>query len=441
MDRSTFPREFLWGVSTSAFQIEGATGEGGRGPSIWDTFAATPGRIARGEHADIAADHYHRYPEDVALLAELGVGAYRMSFAWPRIQPEGKGAPNAEGLAFYDRLLDAICDADIAPVATLYHWDTPQAVEDAGGWLVRDTAERFAEYASILGERFGDRVRMWIPLNEPMVMSIYGYAIGEYAPGKTLLLDAIPTAHHQNLAHGLAVRALRATGASGIGTANNHSPVWTASEGDDDKAAAIWLDALINRLYADPVLLGTYPSEMEPHLPDGYAEDLPVIREELDFYGVNYYEPQRVAAPGPGNPLPFELRPVEGYPLTTNDSPVVPHALRELLLSMHERYAGALPPIYITENGCSADDEVAEDGHVHDPDRVEFLSGHLRALRFAMDDGVDVRGYFVWSLMDNFEWSKGYAPRFGLVHVDYATQRRTPKDSFGWYQRLVRDDG
>jgi beta-glucosidase len=295
---------------------------------------------------------------------------------------------------------------------------------------VRDTAERFAEYASILGERFADRVPMWIPLNEPMVMSIYGYAIGEYAPGKALLLGAIPTAHHQHIAHGLAVQALRAAGARSVGTANHHSPVWPVAGTEADRAAADWLDALLNRLFADPVLLGRYPAEMTDQLPEGFEDDLPVISQPLDFYGINYYEPQGAAAPGEGNPLPFELRPIEGYPRTTNDSPIVPDALRELLVAFHERYGEALPPVYITENGCSFDG-------VHDADRIDFLARHLAAVRAAMDAGVDVRGYFVWSLLDNFEWSKGYAPRFGLVHVDYETQRRTRKDSFTWYRKLV----
>ncbi|WP_414936442.1 GH1 family beta-glucosidase [Amycolatopsis sp. cmx-11-51] len=440
MENPTFPSEFLWGVSTSAFQIEGATGEGGRGQSIWDTFTETEGKIARGEDAKVAADHFHRYSGDIALMAGLGVGAYRMSFAWPRIQPDGDGKPNAEGLAFYDGLIDEVCAAGIDPVGTLFHWDLPQALEDKGGWLSRDTAERFAEYAAILGERFSDRVKMWIPLNEPMVMSIFGYAIGEYAPGKTLLLDALPTAHHQNLAHGLAVQALRAAGARSVGTANNHSPIWPASDSPADKAAGEWIDALINRTYADPVLLGRYPEQVVEHLPKNFAEDLPTIAQPLDFYGVNYYEPQGVAAPGEGNPLPFELRAIEGYPMTTNDSPIVPHGLRDLLVGFHERYREHLPPVYITENGCSFDDVVADDGHVHDQERIDFLDSHLVAVREAMDAGVDVRGYFVWSLMDNFEWSKGYQPRFGLVHIDYETQKRTPKDSFGWYRELIRHE-
>lgn len=420
MENSIFPPEFLWGVSTSAFQIEGAPDEDGRGPSIWDDFGP--------ERAGAATDHYHRYREDVALLAELGVGAYRMSFAWPRIQPDGTGKPNQDGLAFYDRLLDEVCAAGIAPVGTVYHWDTPLALEDAGGWLSRETALRFADYAAILGERFADRVRMWIPLNEPMVTTVYGYAIGEYAPGRTLLLDALPTAHHQHLAHGLAAQALRATGATSVGTANHHSPIWPASGSEADRAAADRLDALVNGLFAEPVLTGRYPAELAAHLPATAADDLAVIAQPLDFYGVNYYEPQCAAAPGEGNPLPFELRPIEGFPRTSNGSPIVPDGLRELLIQLHDRYD--LPPVYITENGCSFDG-------LHDAARIEFLDRHLAALLAAMGAGVDVRGYFVWSLLDNFEWSKGYAPRFGLVHVDYETQVRTPKDSFAWYRKLV----
>ncbi|GAA5158246.1 MULTISPECIES: GH1 family beta-glucosidase [Amycolatopsis] len=420
MENLIFPADFVWGVSTSAFQIEGAPGEDGRGPSIWDGFGPEP--------AGDATDHYHRYADDVALMADLGVDAYRMSFAWPRVQPGGSGPANPRGLAFYDRLLDEVCAAGIAPVGTLYHWDLPLELEEAGGWLNRDTASRFEDYAAILADAFADRVKMWIPLNEPVVTTVYGYAIGEYAPGKALLLDALPTAHHQHLAHGLAVRVLRAAGATSVGTANHHSPVWPASGSEADRAAADWLDALLNGLFADPVLLGRYPEELLPYLPPDCADDLPVIAQPLDFYGVNYYEPQGAAAPGEGNPLPFELRPIEGFPRTTNHSPIVPDGLRELLVRFAARYE--LPPVYVTENGCSFDG-------VHDPERIDFLERHLAALRAAMDAGVDVRGYFVWSLLDNFEWSKGYAPRFGLVHVDYETQRRTPKDSFAWYRELV----
>jgi beta-glucosidase len=335
-----------------------------------------------------------------------------------------------EGLDFYDTLVDALCDAAISPVVTLYHWDTPQPLEDAGGWLSRDTAERFAEYAAIVGERLGDRVDMWIPLNEPMVETLFGYALGEYAPGKTLLFDAMPAAHHQNLAHGLAVSALRSTGAKAVGTANNHSPIWPATQSEADLAAATHLDAVINWMYADPVLRGTYPEEVIPYLPAGFEDDVAKIAVPLDFYGVNYYEPQGVAAPGEGNPLPFELQQIEGYPLTTNDSPVVPDGLRDFLEILRTRYADSLPPIYITESGCSFDG-------VHDKERIAYLQEHIAAVEKAIGEGSDVRGYFVWSLLDNFEWSKGYQPRFGLVHVDYETLTRTPKDSYYWYRDLL----
>jgi len=434
-----FPAGFRWGVATSAFQIEGGAHEGGRGQSIWDTFAAIPGAIAHGEHADVAADHYHHYRTDVALLQRLGVDSYRMSFAWPRIQPTGAGTVNSAGLDFYDRLIDELCSAGISPVGTLYHWDLPQSLEDKGGWLARDTAHRFAEYAQLLGERFSDRIDTWIPINEPMVTSVYGYGIGEYAPGRMLLLDALPTAHYQHLAHGLAVRALRAAGVDAVGTANNHGPVWPAGETTADHAAAGSLDALINRLFADPVLLGSYPTELLRYLPAEYEADLDTIAAPLDFYGVNYYEPQLAAAPAEDSPLPFELRPVEGYAMTSNDSPIVPEGLHELLLEMHHRYGAALPPIQITENGCSFADEPDADGTVHDPERIDFLSRHLTALADAMRDGVDVRGYFVWSLLDNFEWSHGYEPRFGLAHVEYETQRRRPKDSFFWYRDRIAE--
>ncbi|MBP2321802.1 beta-glucosidase [Kibdelosporangium banguiense] len=425
-----FPDGFVWGVSTSAYQIEGATREGGRGVSVWDTFCATPDKIRNGDNADIACDHYNRFPEDIALMSELGVHAYRFSVAWPRIQPNGQGPANPEGLDFYDRLVDALCEAGISPVTTLYHWDTPQALEDAGGWLVKDTAERFAEYAAIVGERLADRVNMWIPLNEPMVETLFGYALGEYAPGKALLFDAMPAAHYQNLAHGFAVSALRSVGAKAVGTANNHSPVWPATRSEQDLQAAAALSAVINWMYSDPMVKGSYPDEVIPYLPAGFADDLAKIAAPLDFYGVNYYEPQGVAAPGEGNPMPFELRPVDGYPLTTNDSPVVPDGLREFLTTLKARYGEQLPPVYITESGCSFDG-------IQDQQRIDYHTEHLAALAKAMSEGVDVRGYFVWSLLDNFEWSKGYQPRFGLVHIDYETLARTPKDSFHWYRKLI----
>ncbi|HET9139628.1 GH1 family beta-glucosidase, partial [Actinophytocola sp.] len=428
---TTFPDGFLWGVATSAYQIEGATEEDGRGPSTWDTFCATPGKVMNGDTGAVAVDHYHRYREDVALMRELELGAYRFSIAWPRVQPTGSGPANPAGLDFYDRLVDELLAAGIAPAATLYHWDTPQPLEDAGGWLNRDTAYRFAEYATVVAERLRDRVRMWMPLNEPMVVTLFGYGIGGHAPGRALMLDALPVAHHQLLGHGLAVRALRAAGAGNIGIANHHIPVWPVSQNEADLAAADGYDALVNRLFADSVLLGRYPEELAGALPGPVAADLEIISTPLDWYGVNYYQPSLVGAPTAAPPptvdgvelpegLPFDFKFIEGYPLTGFGWPVVPDGLRQVLVTLRDRYGSALPPVYITESGCAYDDDPDEQGRVADARRIAYLDGHLTAVRAAIDDGVDVRGYFVWSLMDNFEWSVGFSQRFGLVHVDFA---------------------
>ena len=435
-----FPTDFLWGTATAAYQIEGAAAEDGRTASIWDTFCAEPGRVIGGASGAVACDHYHRWAEDVALMTELGVNSYRFSIAWPRVQPGGGGPASQAGLAFYDRLVDALCEARIAPVATLFHWDLPQPVEDAGGWLVRDTAERFAEFTAMAAEVLADRVRLWVTLNEPVIHMLLGYGIGVHAPGKALLAGALPAAHHQLLGHGLAVRALRASGAEAVGITNNYSPAWPASDDAADVAAADAYDTLHNRLFTDPLLLGSYPERLGPFadaLPDRLADDLPAIAEQIDFLGVNYYNPTRVGSPQPGSELPFELGQIEGYPTTSFGWPIVPDGLRELLTGLAARYGDRLPPIYITENGCSWDDEPDAGGAVDDPRRSDYLAAHLRALHEAMSAGVDVRGYFVWSLLDNFEWAEGYTKRFGLVHVDFDTQVRTPKSSFRWYRDLI----
>ncbi|WP_399091233.1 GH1 family beta-glucosidase [Streptomyces sp. BBFR2] len=439
-----FPASFLWGVSASAQQTEGAIDEDGRGRSSWDAFAERPGRIKDGSDSRVATDHYHRYREDVALLRELGAGAFRFSVAWPRVVPDGDGAVNARGLDFYDRLVDALLAAGVAPVPTLFHWDTPLALEERGGWLRRETAAHFAAYADAVAARLGDRVERWITLNEPAELTLLGYGIGEHAPGRRLLFDALPAAHHQLLGHGLAVQALRARGAGNIGIANSHGPTWPASASASDTGAADLYDLLLNRLFADPPLLGRYPDDdVAALLPGPVAEDLKIIGEPLDWYGINYYQPTRVGAPLPGGAaadfggltlppeLPFAPREIEGYPRTGFGWPVVPEALTELLLSFRDRYGDRLPPVLITENGC------AYDG-TDDRERIAFLDGHLRALHAAMAAGVDVRGYFVWSLTDNFEWAAGYTQRFGLVHVDYATQLRTPKASFRWLRDAWR---
>ncbi|MFE7613197.1 GH1 family beta-glucosidase [Streptomyces celluloflavus] len=441
-----FPRDFLWGVSTSAQQIEGAVDEDGRGPSAWDVFTARPGRVKDGSDARVATGHYHRYREDVALLKGLGVGAYRFSVAWPRVVPAGRGPVNGAGLDFYDRLVDELLAAGVRPVATLFHWDTPQPLEEAGGWLRRETAEHFAAYAEVVAARLGDRVAHWITLNEPAELTLLGYGLGQHAPGRELVFDALPAAHHQLLGHGLAVQALRARGARSIGIANSHGPTWPASAAEADTAAADLYDLLLNRLFADPVLLGRYPDEeLAALLPGPVADDLRIISEPLDWYGINYYQPTLVGAPDPAAAgpadfggislppeLPFAPREIEGYPRTDFGWPVVPEALTELLLSFRERYGASLPPVMITENGCAY--EGVEDGA-----RIAFLDGHLRALHEAMDAGVDVRGYFVWSLMDNFEWAEGYARRFGLVHIDFSTLVRTPKASYRWLRDALRD--
>ena len=437
-----FPADFAWGVATSAYQIEGAVTEDGRGESVWDVFCRKPGAIRDGQTGDVAVDHYHRWGTDVGLMAELGLTAYRFSIAWPRVQPHGKGPACEAGLDFYDRLTDGLLSRGITPVPTLFHWDLPQRLQEQdGGWLARDTAHRFAEYAALAAERLADRIPMWITLNEPFVVTAFGYALGMHAPGQELMLGALPTAHHQLLGHGLATSALRAAGARQVAITNNHAPAWAATDDPADVAAAQAYDVLHNRVFADPVLLGRYPDLSAFGIGPGGLDcvldgDLAVISVPLDAYGVNYYSPTRLSAL-PDSPLPFRMEPIPGYPVTAFGWPVIPAGLTELLTMFGDRYGGALPPVYITENGCSAADEVSGDGTVHDQFRIGYLDGHLRAVHAAMTAGVDVRGYFAWTLMDNFEWAEGYHQRFGLVHVDFETQRRTPKASFGWYRDLI----
>ncbi|WP_107100882.1 GH1 family beta-glucosidase [Streptomyces graminilatus] len=423
-----FPAGFLWGVSTSAHQIEGAADQ--REQSVWDTFTAEPGRVKDGSTAAVACDHFHRYPEDVALLAGLGVDAYRFSVSWPRVNFPG-------GLDFYDRLVDELCAAGVRPVPTLFHWDLPADLD----WLERDTASRFADHVAVVAERLGDRVNKWITLNEPAEHTLFGHALGAHAPGRQLMFDALPAAHHQLLGHGLAVRALRAAGATDIGIANSHGPTWPVSREQADLEAAGFYDLLLNRLFADPVLLGEYPEGLGELMPGDVAADLKVIGEPLDFYGVNYYSPTKVGAPqgtdiefgGLTIPaeLPFSVHEIEDVPVTDFGWPVVPEALTELLTTFRDRYGDRLPPVVITENGCSYEG-------LDDQDRIAYLDGHVRALHRALEAGVDVRGYFVWSLLDNFEWAEGYARRFGLVHVDFETLERTPKASYGWFKELLR---
>ena len=435
-----FPAGFAWGAATAAYQIEGAVAEDGRGPSVWDTFSHRAGAVRHGDTGDVAADHYHRWPEDIELMSALGIAAYRFSIAWPRVQPGGQGPANERGLDFYDRLTDALLAGGITPIPTLFHWDLPQPLEDEGGWLSRDTAYRFADYAQLAAERLADRIPLWITLNEPFVVMSMGYGLGTHAPGRTLLLGALPAAHHQLLGHGLATAALRSAGVRQVAITNNYAPAWPASDSPADVAAAAAYDTLQNRLFTDPVLLGAYPDLSAFGLgadPDYVrAGDLELISGPIDVLGVNYYAPARLSAL-PDGPLPFQREPIPGYPVTAFGWPIVPAALRELLLGLRERYGPALPPVYITENGCSTDDVVAPDGAVDDQPRIRYLDGHLRALHEAITSGVDVRGYLTWSLIDNFEWAEGYSQRFGIVHVNFATQQRTPKASFSWYRDFI----
>ncbi len=440
-----FPAGFLWGTATASYQIEGAVHEDGRGQSIWDTYSHTPGKVLGGDTGDVACDHYHRYAEDVALMARLGAGAYRFSVAWPRIQPDGKGPADPRGLDFYRRLLDSLEKHGIAAFVTLYHWDLPQALEDAGGWMARDTAYRFADYSAIVGEALGGRVAFWAPTNEGFGHWAEGYALDIAAPGRHLLFDAFPAAHHLCLGHGLAVQALRAAGVSGaIGTVNNLSVIRPASDQFPDLMAAAMFDTLRNWMFTDVQLKGAYPAELLAALPAlAEARDLIQPGDEatagarLDFLGVNYYGPEVVRAASPETGLPFEYVDEEGVERTGMGSVIEPDGLRQVLANLRQRYGEALPPIYVTENGASFEDKPDAAGHVEDSARIAYLAGHLRALRAAMDEGADVRGYYLWSLLDNFEWRFGYSQRFGIVRVDFDSQRRIPKASFEWYRELI----
>lgn len=447
------PPRFVLGVSTSAFQVEG--GAHARGRSTWDDFAAQSGVIVDGADGLVATDHFHRLEEDVALLRDLGVDAYRFSMAWARVQPTGTGDPDPEGLAFYDRLIDALLEAGIKPVATLFHWDTPVELERAGGWAVRDTAARFAEYARLAGEAFGDRVSHWVTINEPSTLSLAGYALDLHAPGRADWVAAVKATQHLLLGHGLAVRALRSVPVAGeIGISNVHTPVFPASSRWADRYAAEVFDLLSNRVFADPVLLGRLPRGGGPvgavlrAMARPRPGDLAIMSEPIDFYGLHYYFPSRVSAGSPrirpGHPdegseamtsLPMRLEPWPEYASTGFDWPIVPEMLTVLLQRLHDRYGAALPPIIFTEGGASFPDEPDADGQVRDADRVDYLDAHLR-VALAGVPGVRVGGYLVWTFTDNVEWSAGWTQRFGLVYVDRDTLERTPKDSYRWLRSI-----
>jgi beta-glucosidase len=445
-----FPPGFLWGASTSAYQIEGAVHDDGRGQSIWDTFCHTPGNVHAGDTGDIACDSYHRVEEDLALLSELGLGAYRFSIAWPRIQPTGRGSVNARGLDYYRALVAGLRDRGILPVATAYHWDLPQALEDEGGWANRETAERFAEYAQLLAQALGDHVAMWITMNEPQQAANQGYRVGTHAPGKTDYGLAAAATHHLLLGHGLALEAMRSAlpGRIPVGISLDLHPVRPTSEDALDAAAV--LDAEHNRIFLEPVLHGTYPARARAVLlpPSELIEpgDMRAICAPVDFLGLNYYSPyyvglgdwddlRRGESPLPGHPGLVNYAPPE-LPTTPMGWLVEPNGLYDTLLAL-DREAPRLA-IFVTENGCASEDYITPEGEINDLDRISFLEGHLQAAWRAIQDGVNLAGYFHWSLMDNFEWARGYQRRFGLYFVDFATQRRLPKRSAAVYSRVAR---
>lgn len=446
----SWPAGFLWGAATSAYQIEGAVREDGRGPSIWDTFSHTPGRIADGATGDVAADHYHRLEQDVALMRELGLGAYRFSVAWPRILPAGDGEVERRGLDFYRRLVALLSEAGIEPVVTLYHWDLPQALQDRGGWANRATVDAFVRYAEVVHDALGDGVEVWLTVNEPWCAAFLGHSSGVHAPGLTDPRTAYRAAHHLLLAHGDATVAMRraAGAAHRFGFVPNLYGVVARSEAPEDVAAAELVDALQNRMWLDAVLRGRYPDEVvdlfarfgaDDALEPGDAER---IAAPVDVLGVNYYSQHHVAA-GPGRgPVGSEFPGCESVQLLDPPEPttamgwsVEPDGLERLLVRLRDEYDA--PPVLICENGAAYPDEVGPDGEVADPERVRYLEEHVAAVARALRRGVDVRGYFVWSLIDNFEWSFGYTRRFGIVHVDFATQRRRIKASGQWYRRFV----
>jgi beta-glucosidase len=456
-----FPAGFLWGSATAAYQIEGAASEDGRTPSIWDTFSHTPGKVFQGHTGDVAADHYHRFRDDVRLMSDLGLNAYRFSVSWPRVQPTGRGPAVQKGLDFYRRLVDELLAFDIQPAVTLYHWDLPQELEDVGGWPARDTAERFGEYARIVAEALGDRVQLWTTLNEPWCSAFLGYASGVHAPGRTEPAASLRAAHHLNLAHGRAAEALRATlpSRTQLSITLNLHQVRPFSQSPADLDAVRRIDAVGNRIFTGPLLEGAYPRDLlkdTERLTDwSFVKDgdlAAIKRHPLDVLGLNYYTPTVVSAAtdsdgprsdGHGNSDHSPWPAAEGVAFhqppgehTAMGWSVDPSGLYDLLMRLTSDFPKL--PLVITENGAAYDDAPSADGTVHDPERIAYLHGHLGAVLRAIESGADVRGYFLWSLMDNFEWAYGYDKRFGAVYIDYATLARIPKSSARWYSRIAR---
>ncbi|MGL4610397.1 MAG: GH1 family beta-glucosidase [Trueperaceae bacterium] len=436
----TFPNNFVWGVSSSAYQIEGAAITDGKGPSIWDTFSHTANKIKHSHTGDVACDHYHLYKHDVALMKELGLTAYRFSTSWPRFFPEGKGKANPKGRDFYNRLVDELLASGLEPWLCFYHWDLPQTLQDKGGWTNRDMSEYYCDYAAYVSEQLGDRVRHFVLFNEPNVAALLGHLLGIHAPGLTDMNAYAAALHHLNLATGLGAARLRSINSSWqLGTVLNLAPIQTHTDKDEDEEARLLFDAIWNRSVLDPILKGSYPKLLSGILEDVVqAGDLGKIQQPLDFLGVNHYT-RILIKHDPKSLVGLRLsKPPKGAKLTAMDWEIYPQGLYELLLELKNDYGN--PKVFITENGAAFEDELTTKG-VHDPARIGFFEGYLEAVQRARNDGANVAGYFAWSLLDNFEWAEGYEKRFGIVYVDYTTQKRIPKDSYHWYKELIRNGG
>lgn len=445
MTRLNFPKDFIWGVAASAYQVEGATREDGRGESIWDRFAQVPYHILHGDNADKACGHYHRVSEDVALIKQFGFPWYRFAISWSRVMPTGEGKPNPKGLDFYSRLVDELLKAGIQPKVTLYHWDLPQGLQDKGGWASRDTVERFAEYAEHVFERLGDRVQFWSTHNEPWVAAFLGYATGLHAPGICDYSQAYQAAHHLLLAHGRTVQRFRQGGHKGeIGLILNLNGLLPASDSQADIDATQRVHDETHALFLDPIFKGEYPQRLfdfiGSHQPKVQAGDMEIIRQPLDYMGLNYYNTDLVSYDFAGGLNKARLTPysASGWGRTDMNWGIDPDGLKRELLYVAKNYGN--PKLYVTENGCAMPDLPDEKGFVADWDRIRYIQSHLHSLHEAIEQGADVRGYFVWSILDNFEWERGYGPRFGLVRVNYKTLERTPKQSAYWFSEVVRQN-
>ena len=440
----SFPKDFVWGAATASYQIEGAWDEGGKGESIWDRFSHTPGNVDNGDTGDVACDHYHRWPEDVALMKAMGLKAYRFSTSWPRILPAGRGKVNQAGIDFYSQLVDALLEAGIEPYVTLYHWDLPQVLQDEGGWPARMSVDSFVEYADVVSRVLGDRVKNWITFNEPFVSAVVGYLEGRHAPGVKNQHQALAASHHLLLSHGKAVPAIRRNSPqANVGIALNMGPQVPASRSAADRAQATWMDGFINRWFLDPLVGRNYPHDMVIAYGDAMefvqAGDTDAIAVPVDFVGVNYYTRGIVRSSQVSEEENAEREVFPNEEHTEMGWEVYPEGIYNLLGRLH--FDHGFPAIYITENGAAYSDVVASDGGVDDPARLSYIKRHLQQVHRAIEIGVPVKGYFAWSLLDNFEWAYGYTKRFGLIYVDYETQRRIPKSSAKWYGQVIRANG